>query len=253
MFQGKLIDLLILSNLDEDHVKDLPYMRHNVRLGSIFSNPTLTANTLAAMKREHGMGNGVREVHAILQHYGTGLIGRPADLGSVRAWAYWNRYGLDFTDTNNLSLAIFIRYGTFTILFAGDLEAVGWRALMHIPGFLGDLLSVNVFVTSHHGRKNGCCDEVFWVCRPDVFVISDHEHQFDSQDTTNWYRRRAYGIYDLDAVPDFFFGYPRRYVLTTRHEGTLLIRVAPNECFHIQSQRQPLLRPAISAGQFSKF
>lgn len=243
MFQGEFMDLLVLSNLDEDHVKDLRHVRQDMRLGSIFSNPTVTAAALAAMKREHGMGNGVLQAHAILRHYGTGLIGRPADSGFVRVWAYWNRYGLDFTDTNNLSLAVFICYGAFTILFAGDLETAGWRSLLRVPGFLADLLSVNVVVTSHHGRKNGCCDEVFWVCRPDVFVISDDEHQFDSQDTTDWYRQRAYGIPDLNAVPDFFLNYPRRYVLTTRHDGALLIRVAPNGRFHITSQRPPMRSP----------
>jgi beta-lactamase superfamily II metal-dependent hydrolase len=244
-FREQRVDLLVFNNLDEDHLKDLAFVWQDVRLGSIFSNPTVTAAALAAMKREHGMGNGVHHAHAILQHYGAGLIGRPADLGSVRAWAYWNRYGLDFTDTNNLSLTVFIRYGVFTILFAGDLEAAGWRALLRVPGFVTDLASVNVFVASHHGRENGCCEEVFGACCPDVFVISDEEHQFDSQDTTDWYRQRARGIPDVGAVPDLFLGYPRRYVLTTRHDGTLLMRVAPNGRFHIIPQRPLLLSPAL--------
>jgi beta-lactamase superfamily II metal-dependent hydrolase len=215
-FQGEWIDLLVFSNLDEDHVEDLPYVWQDVRLGSIFSNPTVTAQALAAMKRERGMADGVRCAYAILRRYGAGLIGRPANFGVVQAWAYWNRYGIDTAETNNLSLAIFVRHGAFTILFAGDLEVAGWRALLRVPGFINDLASVNVFVTSHHGRVNGCCEEIFQTCRPGVFIVSDDERQYASQNTTDWYRQRAYGIPDFRFVPDPIFGHPRRYVLTTR-------------------------------------
>jgi beta-lactamase superfamily II metal-dependent hydrolase len=245
-FKGQRMGLLVFGNLDEDHVDDLPFVWQHVALGSIFSNPTVTATALAAMKREHGMADGVRHAHTILRDHGAGLIGRPADLGIVRAWAYWNRYGLDFTDTNNLSLAVFVRYGTFTILFAGDLETAGWQALLRVPGFMADLGSVNVFVASHHGRENGCCDEVFWACRPGVFVISDDEHQFDSQDTTAWYRQRAHGIPDFRLAPDPVVGHPRRYVLTTRRDGTLSMRVSPAGRYLITPQNSPLALPSRS-------
>ena len=49
-FAGQFIDLLVFSNLDEDHVDDLPYIWRDVPLGSIFSNPSVTAPALAAMK-----------------------------------------------------------------------------------------------------------------------------------------------------------------------------------------------------------
>lgn len=242
-FRGQLMQLLVFGNLDEDHVEDLPYVWREVRLGSIFSNPTVSAEALAAMKREHGMADGVRQAHAILREHGAGLVGRPPDLGAVRAWAYWNRYGVDFTDTNNLSLAVFVRYGAFTILFAGDLEAAGWRALLRMPGFVADLASVNVFVASHHGRDNGCCEEVFEASRPGVFVISDEERRYDSQDTTDWYRQRAQGIPDFRVAPDPVLGYLRRYVLTTRRDGKLSIQVAPDGRFLITPEKPPLALP----------
>lgn len=243
-FKGQRMDLLVLSNLDKDHVEDLPYVCQCVSLGSIFSNPTVTAEALAGMKREHGVSDGVRRVHAILRDYGAGLIGFPASFGDVRAWAYWNRYGLDFMDTNNLSLAIFIRYGTFTILFTGDLETAGWQALLHVPGFIADLYSVNMFVASHHGRLNGCCDDVFRTCRPDVFVVSDDERHYDSQDTTDWYRQRAYGIRDLGRTPDPILGHPLRYVLTTRRDGTLSVTISPTGNFLVIPQRPERVRRA---------
>src|SRR5262245_23420127 len=128
VFQRRPVDLLTILNLDEDHVRDLAYVWRDVTIRSVFSNPTVNAGALKAMKRVGGMGEGVRAMHAILERLGPGLVGSMADSGAVRAWAYFNRYGVDFSDTNNLSLAVFIRYGAFKILFAGDLEAAGWRA-----------------------------------------------------------------------------------------------------------------------------
>lgn len=241
-FGGQKIDLLYLSNLDEDHLRDLPHVWQRVTLGSIFSNPTVSAAALAAMKREHGMARGLRHAHAILHCYGAGMIGRPPERGAVQAWTYWNLYGWDFTETNNLSLAIFVRYGAFTMLFAGDLETAGWRALLRRPNFIADLASVKVFIASHHGRENGCCNEVFQACRPEVFIVSDAEHQYHSQDTTDWYRQRANGIPDVGMAPDPIFGYPQRYVLTTRCDGTLSIQVAPDGRFLITPQYRPLLQ-----------
>lgn len=233
--RGQSIDLLIFTNLDEDHVQDLPHVWAEVPIHAIFSNPTVFAGALARLKYEHGMAGGVRTVHAILQKFGTGLVGHMPRLGNVQAWAYWNRYELDFADSNNLSLAVFVRYGAFTILFAGDLEAIGWRCLLQDPRFTNDLSSVNVFMASHHGRESGCCDEVFRLCRPDVFVISDGEQQFESQDTTAWYRLRACGIPDYRALPSPF-GFPHRYVLSTRRDGTLSFSVWPTGQFRITPQ-----------------
>ena len=160
-FRGSPIDLLAIGTLDEDHVGDLSYLWRDVSIRSIFSNPTVHADALAAMKRAGGMGRGVRMMQGILKRFGSGLVGSIADGGGVRTRAYFNQYGNDFTDTNNLSLAVFIRYGAFTILFAGDLETAGWRALLRQPGFVADLASVTVFVASHHGRENGCCEMCF--------------------------------------------------------------------------------------------
>lgn len=239
-YAGQFIDLLIFSNLDEDHVNDFPYIWRDVPLGSIFSNPSVTAPALAAMKNEHGMDDGVRQAHAILRYFGSGLIGRPADFGSVRAWAYWNRYGVDFTDTNNLSIATFVRYGAFTVLFAGDLETAGWRTLLRSPYFRLDLASVNMLVASHHGRANGRCDEAFInALHPDAVVFSDAPRQYESQDTDAWYRARTKGIVDLTSYRHPISGYGKRHVLTTRRDGSMQIDIAFDGHFLVTPERTP--------------
>src|SRR5829696_7998995 len=99
-FGRQWLDLLLLGNLDEDHVQDLKYVWQKVRLGAIFSNPSVNAAALATMKREHGMAEGVRHAHALLSYFGPGLVGSQPDFGGVYGRAYLNRYAIDFTDTN---------------------------------------------------------------------------------------------------------------------------------------------------------
>ena len=223
-YGGQFIDLLVITNLDEDHVCDLPYLWRDVRLGGVFSNPTVTGSALASMKSKHGMKEGVTLAHNLLKERGSGTIGQLPSLGEVRGWCCWNRYGSDFSDTNNLSLATFLRWGRFTILFGGDLEAAGWRALLRIPGLAADLATVNIYVASHHGRESGCCAELFEHMRPDIVMFSDDARRYATQETDAWYRQRVRGIVDFDK-PAGIFGQPKRHVMTTRRDGAMTILV----------------------------
>ena len=246
-FDGVFTDLMVVQNLDEDHVKDLVHVWKNVPLGALYTNPTITANALASMKAGGGMGSGIAMMHRILDAYGSGLIGTEPDLGGVLMRCYHNRYGDDFDDTNNLSLATFVRLGAFTILFSGDLEAAGWRALLRLPSFVSILSSVNILLTSHHGRANGCCAEVFEVVRPQAVIFSDDAKQFETQEADAWYRRRVVGLPVIDAVPDAIAGFPRRHVLTTRRDGTISILVNQRGEFLVTpSRRTPAVAHSIS-------
>lgn len=233
---GQFVDVLVISNLDRDHVDDLPYVWKNVTLGSIYSNPTVNADALAAMKRQHGMDEGLRQVHDILKQFGPGHIGKMADSGNVTAWAYHNRYDSDFVDPNNLSVATFVRWGNFTILFAGDLEKAGWQHLLRIPAFVADLSTVRILVASHHGRESGCCDDVFKIVRPEIVIFSDGRKQHETQETDAWYRRRVLGIPVIGAV---FSGLPatRRHVYTTRRDGTVTVQVHSDGSFLVRPSR----------------
>ena len=50
-YGGQFIDLLVITNLDEDHVCDLPYLWRDVRLGGVFSNPTVTGSAWGDVER----------------------------------------------------------------------------------------------------------------------------------------------------------------------------------------------------------
>ncbi len=227
-FAGQFIDLLAVLNLDEDHVDDLPYLMQSATIGAFFSNPTISAAALHRMKRETGgMRAGVAAASAILGQFGRGDVGTiPIDTGDVHICTYYNRFGLDFSDTNNLSLAVFVRYAGVTVLFAGDLEVAGWRRLLARPNFCADLSTVQVVVAAHHGRASGLCDEIFQYCRPEIVVISDKEKMHDTQETHRYFYSRTRGIPLFDSGSKRLTS-QRRYVYTTRSDGKITIDVVP--------------------------
>lgn len=237
-YNGQHINTLMLMNLDEDHCEDLPYLIQNCGVGALVSNPTVDVHALRSMKKECGMRNGVTTAANVLARFGPGFLGDWShDLGGVAWRVFWNSYGAEFTDTNNLSLATFVDFGAFTILFGGDLERAGWRRLLQIPLFREKLRTVNVYVASHHGRENGCCSEVFDICRPEVVIFSDGRKQYETQETSDWYASRTKGIPDYTR-PVGLIGEPAvRKVMTTRRDGTIAIHVATNGRYSVMGDR----------------
>jgi beta-lactamase superfamily II metal-dependent hydrolase len=246
-YRGLRVDTLMLMNLDEDHCEDLEYLWRDTVIGALISNPTIDARALRAMKAECGMRGGVGWAAKILDHFGAGFLGNwQHDLGGVQWHVFWNRYAADFHDTNNLSLAAFVSFGPFTILFGGDLERAGWRRLLASSDFRAKLATTTVYVASHHGRENGCCEEVFAICRPQLILFSDGRKQFGTQETRDWYASRASGIPDL-SKPTGLFGPPLRKVMTTRRDGTITIDVAPGGNYNVTTAgAQPGLAEALA-------
>jgi beta-lactamase superfamily II metal-dependent hydrolase len=112
------------------------------------------------------------------------------------------------------------------IIFPGDLEAAGWRALLQNKSFISQLSRVNIFVTSHHGRETGYCPEVFNYCAPHIFIISDREIVHETQ--KQLYARHASGVL-WNGGPE------RRYVLTTRSDGLISLSKTLGQPYYIRA------------------
>jgi beta-lactamase superfamily II metal-dependent hydrolase len=219
---GQKIELLGLLNLDEDHISDFKTIMENCTVPWVLSNPTIGSREFAILKRD-GMGRGAKAVAAWLAApKGMPCVTQP-DFGNVQIRYYWNFFVPGFTNkTNDLSLVVIVQYGIFKIVFTGDLEVAGWRGLLKLPAFRQDLIGTAVFVASHHGRESGCCTELFDLFRPQIVIISDDERQYDSQDTDDWYRTRCGGAACITDPSQ------RRYVMTTRKDGSMQIDVQSN-------------------------
>lgn len=229
-YYGQRIEALILTNLDEDHVHDFRSVLEHLRVGTVWINPTINSQNLLIMKPD-GMQDGVRAVYDYL--WQPTAINLSFYFDSSRVTSFFNRYGY-FTDTNNLSLATFVEYGQFCILYPGDLETAGWKALLCNPNFRALLQRVSIFVTSHHGRENGCCDEVFSLCKPWAFIISDKEMVHSTQETNNWYRQRAIGL--TKRITNFWDTPETRYVFTTRNDNCMSIDIDPTGNFILSTK-----------------
>ena len=220
------IDMLVVSNYDEDHMSGLPDLRNPYRVGrstqikALLRNKSISPENLEDLKKVDGMGHGIRELVQMMRDY---TASPPTiDWGSLSYKAFWNYHPNDFNDTNNLSLVLFLHYHDLHMIFPGDLERAGWLKLLENPKFRQELMEVNVFVASHHGRESGCCEEVFQIAVPDIVIFSDSGIQHDTQETASWYRERCRGIRHNGKT---------RQVLTTRKDGAITLDAHPNEMF----------------------
>ena len=210
----QVLDALIVSHADEDHLSDLPQLMRSVFVRSVVINDSLDSVTLDKIKNVVGSaGPGTelliwRKSRPVVEAFGGDSI---PILPGAQIVLYRNPHPW-FDDLNNLSLVTFLHYGDIHAIFPGDLEADGWRSLLQCPEFCAELSRVNVFFASHHGRENGFCEEVFDICLPELIVISDGAIRYASQGMTDRYAQMAQGVY---------FGYRRRRVLTTRCDGTI--------------------------------
>jgi beta-lactamase superfamily II metal-dependent hydrolase len=130
---------------------------------------------------------------------------------------FYNGYP-SFDDENNLSCVTFLKCNGRGVLFPGDLERAGWLELLKQEDFKQALRDTQVLVASHHGRENGCCEEIFQYCSPFYVVISDKGYMYDTQKTIPFYRGKVRG------GP---FRGETRHVLTTRRDGRIGFNFEP--------------------------
>lgn len=217
------IEHLIIQNFDQDHVADLPNIIYNLPITVFFRNPTISPEQLQVLKQKSGPLTTAMSKAIELHREYIYPVQTPPYFPNIEFETFYNSYPV-FNDTNNLSLVSFIHYDGMGIIFPGDLEKKGWEALLRNPSFIENLKRVNIFVASHHGRINGYCKDVFDHCSPDIIIISDKEISHNTQ--KQLYAKHATGL--------IWNGGPqRRYVLTTRSDGMILIWKKLGKGYHI--------------------
>ncbi len=220
----RAIENLIISNYDEDHVSDLCNLLNVLPIEVFYGNRSITTEQLRQLKLENGpLTANMEKLISMMTTY-TNTDYMPPDFCGVEHVKFYCTYPL-FTDTNNLSFVSFIHYDGTGIVFPGDIEKKGWKYLLKQERFKDNLIRTNIFVASHHGRENGYCEEVFEYCKPSIVIISDKEIVHETQ--KDCYAKHASGI-TWDGGPE------RRYVLTTRSDGTIKVTKKLGQGFHIQ-------------------
>jgi competence protein ComEC len=133
----------------------------------------------------------------------------------------WVPGNVDTSNPNTASYVTILGYSGFKMLFGGDLPDNGWCNLLQKPNFVSAIKGVNVFKVPHHGRKEGCSDELFKHIYPALCIISDKPIDDTTKNTvsTGWYEARTRGMQ---------FGQNTRKVLSTRNDGSIFIDVESN-------------------------
>lgn len=206
------LDMLAVTNYDEDHVSGIANLFDNVNVRWLHRNRSVSSGSIRQLKSDDGMGSGIeRLVHAIDNTFnGDGTSPQPGFSGLTYK-VFWNTLR-DFDDENNLSMVLHLKCHGVGVLFPGDLERKGWLKLLEQDDFKAMLRDTRVLVAPHHGRESGCCEEIFEYFSPYYVVISDKGYQHETQETLSFYRRFTRGGPFRGA---------HRHILTTRRDGRI--------------------------------
>jgi beta-lactamase superfamily II metal-dependent hydrolase len=211
------LEMLAITNYDEDHVSGANDLFGKVNVRWLWRNKSVDSRTLKSLKSDTGMGPGIERLASEIENTYTGGAGEtePVFQGVNLRTCFYNRYP-SFDDENNLSMAVFLQCYGQGIMFTGDLERAGFIELLEDPAFRDALSKTNIYFASHHGRENGCSPEI-GVLLTNVFyvVISDKGYQHETQETIPFYS---------DIAKGGPFGGTTRKVLTTRNDGRILFR-----------------------------
>ena len=119
------LEMLAITNYDEDHVRGLPNLLANVDVAWLSRNPSVTPDILRQLKSEDGMGHGIDTLREMAQGFGPSADPLP-QFPDVERNSFYNEYPA-FDDENNLSLVVHLKIRGVGFLFPGDLERAGWE------------------------------------------------------------------------------------------------------------------------------
>ena len=138
------LEMLGITNYDEDHVSGLPNLLDNVEVKSLSRNTSVSPETLLKMKEEHGAGFGIQTLVKMMRRYNT-PSNPPPSFSNIQYKRFYNNHP-SFTDTNNLSAVFFVTIDGVNFIFSGDLESAGWENLLKNPNFSAAVKNTHVFV-----------------------------------------------------------------------------------------------------------
>lgn len=172
----KKIDFLIMTHSDEDHIngmKDLIEYKYNGR--------NYVKNFVVGDIQEDMKDEGYKELVGLAESKGINIIyvksGDKICFDNVTLDIIWpaDCDGLKL-DTNQLSVAYYLKTNDFKMLFTGDLGEMSEKELVKImfgDGYKNaDLYKADVLKVGHHGSNSSSSEELLDIVRPKLSLIS---------------------------------------------------------------------------------
>lgn len=130
-------------------------------------------------------------------------------------------------DPNSYSSIISLQYKDWKILLTGDNNKEILKNRIETDyEFKKNISNHYVLLAPHHGRDSDFCKEFFDIVNPYITIVSDKNIAHDSQTTTasNYNNDKGLIVNDI-----------RRYVLTTRQDGTIQLIVYEDNKYTINT------------------
>jgi len=219
--KGRSLDYLIVSHPHTDHIQDIENIM-NYNKPPMLDRPKLDLERILEANPEGDEGI-IRNYFDFQEQYGfeTSDENNP-EYKSWGAGVSFHNFNPNEDDSNlnNLGIVTFINFGDFTLLCPGDIEENGWKRLLTQSNFVKWLGKTDFLIASHHGRNAGFYSKIFEYFTPKLTIVSDGRFRETSATDAYYNITEGWDVNKRDTKDKI-----KRYVLTTRNDGPIVINV----------------------------
>ncbi|MBC2694185.1 MAG: DNA internalization-related competence protein ComEC/Rec2 [Desulfobacteraceae bacterium] len=194
----KTIDLLILSHPNSDHLNGLLYIAENFNVKRVWANCD-TADTIGYRKFMGIIKEKAIHLPEFKEISRTHIINDAQLKLLYPAGDYIDNNKRTWSNLNNNSLVIKIKFGSKSFLFPGDIMTKAEKELVAISG---DDLKSNVLIAPHHGSKTSSSEFFIDSVKPETVIFSSglrNRYKFPHPSVLKRYKERGCRILRTDS------------------------------------------------------
>lgn len=163
----KIIDYIIVSHADSDHIGGLIYILENMKVENILIG--IQPESSNQLEKLVEIANKKKIKITILEKNTIKDIDTNVRLEVL--WPDKNNLILENTLNNN-SLVFKIKYNNFSILFTGDIEEIAEKKLLNLYNSNLSELNSTIIKIAHHGSKSSSTENFINKVNPKIALIS---------------------------------------------------------------------------------
>jgi len=218
------LNYLVISHPHADHISDISTLFEREMKPCVLTRPKGLSEEFIREANQNKFSEIIDLYLELDKNYSSDVLWEnnprnPTNNGGIYIENFSQRKaGMD--NINNYSFVSVISFGSQKIIIPGDIETVGWNALLEKEDFLKAIKGTTIFIASHHGRESGFSSDLFKYIKPDIVIISDGAYSDTS--STDRYYNHSKGV----KVKSRSSGEEKtRYVLTTRNDYAIYIGI----------------------------
>ncbi|MDL1980796.1 MAG: DNA internalization-related competence protein ComEC/Rec2 [Deltaproteobacteria bacterium] len=194
----KTIDTLILSHPNSDHLNGLLYIAENFNVKRVWANCD-TADTIGYRKFMEIIKKKAIHLPEFKEISRTHIINGAQLKLLYPAGDYMDNNNRKWSNLNNNSLVIKVKFGSKSFLFPGDIMTKAEKELVAISG---DDLKSNVLIAPHHGSRTSSSELFIDSVNPETVIFSSgwrNRYRFPNPSVLKKYKERGCRILRTDS------------------------------------------------------